>query len=157
MNDVQGGHAHAHPPGPEGHTAWDAIGFSWSAARRALIGLAFAGGAAAVVLAAEHVPLPEQERAATPAPADLPRHVTAESTFAVAQWDVRCGRTVIVGRGDNQTWSGTLPPGLVALTAEPADPTDLHPHALRLVIEQAGARRETTVWGAGTVTATVPP
>jgi hypothetical protein len=133
-----------------------ASAFTASAAARGVWALGFAAAAAALVGFVEHArPAALPAAAATAAPAGAaPRQLRLEATYAVAAWTVRCGgATVAASASDDQEWNGVVTaPGEIAIEADPADPADVRPHALRIVVD--GSAR--TSWGAGAISELVP-
>jgi hypothetical protein len=134
--------------------------FARGALSRGAIGALFTLGAAALVAAVEapsHA-LGEMPRTATVTAPGPSRSLRVDSTFPVATWTVTVGRqTLVPDHSGDDAWSGLAPAGEIVISAEPLDAGDGRLHALRLVAGDGASARESTAWGAGTVTAVVPP
>ncbi len=156
-------------------SGWSGSAFTQGALSRALGGVLFALCAIGFALLVERVPLqgevgglgagtqasaPGADLSPTPAPAAVHAssgaRLLAESTYAVAHWQVTAGSMAISGQADDQRWQGKVPGGELVVTAEPQDPTDLRLHALRLSWPDAAGLAPLTVWGSGAVTCVVP-
>jgi hypothetical protein len=134
-----------------------ASAFTASASARGVWALLFAVAAIALVVLVEQGRPPATAPAATtpgPAATAAPRTLRLEATFAVATWTVQAGNAAVAATSsDDQHWTGTVTtPGELLVQADPADPADARPHALRIVLD--GATR--TAWGAGTITELLP-